>query len=76
MGNAQNVNKKPDSEPINTNMRVINSAHILQNQSLEYGNMSNFNVEQKMKQTLKFLEKNNFVSLKFVLKINLLVILL
>ena len=50
-------------------MRVINSTDAMHHsQNMEYNNMTNFDVNAKMKSTLKYLEKNNFVSLKFVIK--------
>jgi len=66
MGNAQQPLKKNDSDQFNSNMKVINSAQMIQNQNMEYNNMATFDINSKMKSTLKYLEKNNFVSLKFV----------
>jgi len=62
--NNQNLNK--DKNENNQNMRVINSTEIMHSQNMEYSNMNNFDVNAKMKSTLKYLEKNNFMSLKFV----------
>ena len=66
MGNTQNQIKKNESEQYNSNMRVINSAQIIQSQNMDYGSMAAFDITSKMRSTLKYLEKNNFVSLKFV----------
>ncbi len=66
MGNAQNQLKKGESEQYNSNMKVINSAQMMQNQNIDYSNLAAFDINSKMRSTLKFLEKNNFVSLKFV----------
>jgi len=63
--NNQNLNK--DKNENNQNMRVINSTEIMHSQNMEYSNMNNFDVNAKMKSTLKYLEKNNFMSFKFVI---------
>jgi len=68
MGNAQNPpTKRNESDTYNSNMKVINSAQIMQNQNMDYSGMAAFDINSKMRSTLKYLEKNNFVSLKFVL---------
>ena len=64
MGNVPNQKRNEENEQ--TNMRVINSSEIIHSQNMEYNNMATFDVNAKMRSTLKYLEKNNFVSLKFV----------
>ena len=71
MGNAQPESKKNESDQFSSNMKVINSAQMIQNQNMDYSNLAAFDINSKMRSTLKYLEKNNFVSLKFVFKAKL-----
>lgn len=67
MGNVQQQQlKKTESDQNDSNMKVINSAQIIQSQNMDYSNLAAFDINSKMRSTLKYLEKNNFVSLKFV----------
>ncbi len=67
MGNAQQPQlEKSESDQYNSNMKVINSAQRMQNQNMDYSNLAAFDINSKMRSTLKYLEKNFFVSLKFV----------
>lgn len=69
MGNASSTGtplKKNEADQYNSNMRIINSTQMVQSQNLEYSSSAAFDINSKMRSTLKYLEKNNFVSLKFV----------
>jgi hypothetical protein len=72
MGNTPNQKTNKENNTNNSNIRLINSTDLMNSkniQNMEYSNIANFDVNAKMKSTLKYLEKNNFVSLKFVRKI-------